>query len=494
MTLQVVRPLDLFGRFLLTFVNVGAYDNFLIGYKVKLDKGDQAHSGFSSWKTSRQWAQLLVNPLTHLLEQNPHLTVTLGNHLDLAPVFLRLTSIDLERLIRVHPIKTSTEIESVLELENNTRFDLSDNTSPLWHLAISPIEDDEESFYMIFISTHLNCDGIAGSTIVARIVEQLNLEPKSLDTNTIDTTSATKITITSNEPLPVPIEDRVDCTLPLPLSNYMKQPYKTTYWSGEIDNNIEERSDSELKLLQLTAQETSKILQSARKRSTTVQAALYAASMFATKSVFMSNTDETLAFGTVFSLRDRIPKPVPREELGNNFIFNAYYDIDVQDDSEFWDMAREYKDKIVKAVSTIENIEEMMTAVGLFDYLPKEDGAREEALKGKVRGDPHGRFMTILASNLGLVPNQSGPSSKTTNQPQYLLDEVFFSHGPPSCLASLSINAATINDKLNIIASWRKAAFKGRDRGNFFASEFKRILLEAVEDDKEKYLYQDAKN
>ncbi|KAF9346322.1 hypothetical protein BGX26_002195 [Mortierella sp. AD094] len=450
--------------------------------------------------------------MAHLLNQHSSLMVTVGDHLGDVPVFLRLESIDLQQLIRVVPIKSSTEIDRVIELEHNEPFDLSDNTSPLWRLTIAPIEDDSSSFYLMFIIHHAICDGRSGMVLTEQLIELLNSKPRQLEsTEDLSPSEFSRISITSSIPISVPMEDRFNChpsihalacelAKQLPVPKLLRKVFETKYWAGEIDSSREAPNVTELRLLQLTKQETSKVVQAAKRRSTTVQAILYMASVFATKSVFVSNTKEAINFGTVVSVRDKIPNPISRSDLGNYISIIPHNNIYIQGESDFWSMARIYRAQVVSATSTTSKIHDLMNDLGLLDYLPKKASAWEEAIKSDAYKAQHGRDMSVVMSNLGCMSSQQPTVTSNSDAPcesteilEYLMDDAIFSQSAMVNNTALIMSVVTGNGKMSVTTAWQKSTLKERARGNLFVSEFKRILFEAIDDGRESYLFKDAK-
>ncbi|KAF9999716.1 hypothetical protein BGZ80_002461 [Entomortierella chlamydospora] len=514
MALQFVRPLDMYARYCVASSVINHYKNFLIAHKIQLNPTEQTKLGgpnYPSWKSPYEWAQLLLYPMAYLLNQHPSLTVTIGDHLGNIPVYLRLKYIDLHRLIRVAPIKTSTEIGRVIEQEHNISFNFSDNTSPLWRLVVAPIEDDESSFYLIFSFHHAICDGRSAAALTEQLIGQLNSKPRQPENTPFSSPyGTTRISITSNKPIPAPMEDRFQlrlsvCTLvkevakQFPVPGFVRRAFETKYWAGDIDVSPEAPNETELCLLQLTTQETSRVVQASRRHSTTVQAILYAASVFATKSVFMSNAEdrnsaeETITFGTMISLRDRVPEPISPTDQGNYIAIMPHDGIYIREKSSFWSTASDYRKEIFETISTPQKVRSLMKDLGMMRCLPKKAGAWEKAIKSPRM--QHGRSMTIIMSNLGRVLSQSqnNQSSVSGEAPQYLVDDTIMSQSPFVNASAFLISAATTNGKMTISTAWQKAAFKERARGDLFASEFKRILLEAVDDGAETYLFEDAK-
>ncbi|KAF9350996.1 hypothetical protein BGX26_010883 [Mortierella sp. AD094] len=515
MTLQVVRDVDITGRYFVAVTNLKLYNNFIIANKLQFLPSTQKKKSTPSdfaWTSPQEWAQLLSGPITQLLDQYTTLGVVVGDHLTYKPKFLRLESVDLLRLVSVAPIKTHSELGAVLEKEHNVAFDLSDQTNPLWRLVIAPIADEPSSFYLILVLHHVIFDGRSGSSFSEQLIEQLNLQAKRADsTSIVNSSSVTNISITSNKPMPAPLEERIDCkpslwTLvsqiaqSLLVPTCVKRALNGQYWAGETEVLPGQPVEIELKLIQLTYQETSKLIQASKRRSTNVQSILYTASIFATKAVFMSgeeNAKDTILFSTPICFRDMLPNPIARADHGNYVSRILHPNIHIHDESEFWDLAHEYKKEVLERV-TLRGMQGFFEMLGMAEYLPKTDGAYEKSLVSQMGAFRYGRETSVSISNLGRGWSQFKSAAPTSGEvaenDEFLVKDGIFSIA--SMVADTAMEIAVIsvaNGAMSISVSWHKSTLKGRARGELFASEFKKILLEAIEDEREVYLFRDAK-
>ncbi|KAF9993394.1 hypothetical protein BGZ79_001949 [Entomortierella chlamydospora] len=509
MTLQVARAVDNLERYNVTRSNVNIYNN--------------------------EWAKLLLDPINNLLHQHPLLAHVVGDHLTAKPMFLCLENIDLLELIRIVPIKTPAEVGRVFEQEHNLPFDLSNQSIPLWRLTIAPIEEgDTQSFYLLYTFHHVIGDGRSAMALTDQLVQHLNLQAKKATNGAVfsNSSNTTKIQIASTKPIPESIESRINCypslrtliceaTRALLLPGFLKKALEIKYWAGELDSSLETPNVTELALLQLTTQETLKVIQAAKRHSTTVQAILYTASVFAAKFVFMSNRrpvplgegpyeddnnpieEEAIVFATPVSLRDLIPNPIAPDDQGNYTSEFLDYNVRVWDDSSFWEMTAVYRRRIIEATTTARGLQDLLEHFGMLSLLPKKDGGWESYMVSKVHKDQHGRKATIKLSNIG----RGWEQSKTTSDdhvaengndddvaiPRFLIKDGVFSQSSGVTASALTMSVATANGVMTISTTWQKAAFRGRARGELFMSEFKRILFEAIEDGKVDYMFKDAK-
>ncbi|KAF9162041.1 hypothetical protein BGX21_011494 [Mortierella sp. AD011] len=538
MTLQVARAVDNLERYNVTRSNVNIYNNVIVGNLLQFQHTSQKEF-ISSLTGPQEWAKLLLDPINSLLHQHPLLAHVVGDHLTAKPMFLRLECIDLLELIRITPIKTPAEVGRVFEQEHNLPFDLSNQSTPLWRLTIAPIEEgDTQSFYLLYIFHHVIGDGRSAMAVTDQLVQQLNLQAKKVTNDAVFSNSSnatTKIRITSTKPIPESIESRINCypsfrtliceaTRALLLPGFLKKALEIKYWAGEFDSSLETPNVTELALLQLTMQETLKVIQAAKRHSTTVQAVLYTASVFAAKSVFMSNRrpvplddgtyddnnnhieEEAIVFATPVSLRDLIPNPIAPGDQGNYTSEFLDYNVRVRDGSSFWEMTAVYRRRIIEATTTARGLQDLLEHFGMLSLLPKKDGGWESYMVSKVHKDQHGRKATIKLSNIGRgwerpkttsdghVADSGGEGGDDGATPRFLIKDGVFSQSSGVTASALTMSVATANGVLTISTTWQKAAFRGRSRGELFMSEFKRILFEAIEDEKVDYMFKDAKS
>ncbi|KAF9366303.1 hypothetical protein BGX34_004490 [Mortierella sp. NVP85] len=516
MSLQVARPVDHLERYNITRSNLNIYHNVLVGNRIH-----SPHLAKQFLSSVQEWAQLLLDPITQLIEQHPSLALVVGDHLTAKPIFLYLKSVDLLSLIRVVPIKTALQVDRIIEEEHNLPFDLSDQSTPLWRLVITPTEDDPSTFYLLYTFHHVIGDGRSAMAITEQLVEQLNLQQDRFDpTNPRLPSSTMQIAIASNKPIPASLESRVNCypslrtliyeaSRALFLPGFVKKALEPRYWAGEMDSSLEVPNKTELAYLQFSQEETSSILRAAKRRSTTVQSVLYAAAVFAVKLVFMSNAssnnnkhgndkqEETIVFATPVSLRSLIAKPIAPEDQGNYTSEILHSKINVRNESNFWTNA--YRQEIVHATTTPSGLRELLEHVGMLSLLPKHDGAWEKFMANQVKRDQHGRKATIKVSNLGrgwdLSRRKDGRGSQeeeSTRTLEFCVQDAVFSQSSGVTASALTMNVATANGIMTMITTWQKATFQSRSRGDLFMREFKRILSEALDDAREEYSFSEA--
>ncbi|KAF9282002.1 hypothetical protein BGZ68_006275 [Mortierella alpina] len=515
MTLKPARPVDHLERYNVTRSNLNIYHNVVVGNKLHSRRPTEHIPPLADASgdacTSSDWAQLFVHPISWLIEQHPTLSVVIGDHLSAKPMFLHLPQVDLQPLIRVVPVKSASDIGQVLEKEHNLPFDLSNYDIPLWRLVVVPIEDDPSSFYLLYTFHHVIGDGRSAMALTEQLIEQLNLQAR---TRNLTTTRACfqdlKIPIRALKPVPASIESRINCnpslrtlvfeaTRAVLLPAFVKKSLETRYWAGEFDSSLQVPNETELAYLQLSPDETKRVLCATKTRQTTVQSILATAAIFATKSVFMSGDvdetekeDEALVFATPVSLRTLIQDPIAPEEQGNYTSEIMHNNIRVSDESSFWDMARVYRAQVVDATSTPAGLRDLLEHFGMLSLLSTKDGGWEKFMASKVTKDQHGRKASVKLSNLGSGWATPAVAKDQTMEREFRVQDAIFSQSSGVTASALTMSVATANGVLTVVTTWQKAAFRGRARGELFVSEFKRILMEAIKEGRDEYFFRDV--
>ncbi|KAG0257432.1 hypothetical protein BG011_003952 [Mortierella polycephala] len=416
-----------------------------------------------------------------------------------------------------------------MERENNTPFDLANQEIPLWRLVVAPIEEDPASFYLLYTFHHAIGDGRSGMALTEQLIQQLNLQAQARIVPCVfsDSHKSAVIEAVSNRPIPDSIESRVDCypsirtllieaSRALFLPGFMKKALEAPYWAGEIDSSLDIPNETELALLRFTPEETRAIVAAAKRRLTTVQSVLYTASIFSAQSIFLSAASshsnrktESLTFATPVSLRTLLPNTkIAPEDQGNYTSEILHNNIRIVDTTSFWGMTHAYRKKVVQGTQTALGVQTLLEHFGMLSLLSKKDGAWEEFMASRVKKDQHGRKASIKLSNLGqgwkdisaaaaaaisTSANDGLAQNVKDEDTEFLVQDAVFSQSSGVTASALTMSAATANATMTLTVTWQRAAFHGRCRGELFMSEFKRILMEAVANAREDYLFTDVK-
>ncbi|KAF9986963.1 hypothetical protein BGZ75_001199 [Mortierella antarctica] len=489
MALPVVREVGNLERYSLARGNAGVYFNVLVGPRLKLQ-----HATLQLPQDTAQWVDLLKGPLAHLIKQHTALSVVFGGPFSAKPVFLRLPSIDIASVVRVTEIGEAQQVTQVLEQEHARPFDVTDQTLPLWRLVVARVKSDD-SFYLIYNFHHSIGDGRSGMVFTEQLLERLNVQaaesPSSSD-------ASTSTLVTSPEgPLPLTLEERL---------------FRESI--GDFAATLDAPHESQVGIFHLDRAETSQIVKAAKAHNNTVQAILFAASVFAVKAVFLSSTKaaagntnnsnkekdsksavatttkDAISFSTPVALRPLISPPIAPEDQGcfpSEFVTN---NIQIGLGTMFWDLAQTYRQRLVRKTQTPKGISHLLQHVGLLAYLPNKPNGWEDYIKSLVKKEHGGRQSTLMISNLGRAWDQDPTTTAAAFQ---VLDSAFsqsaFTPGP-----AITLGASTANGVLSITATWQKATFANRDRPERYLKEFRRILLEATATlpERKEYRFQEA--
>ncbi|KAG0351935.1 hypothetical protein BG005_008573 [Podila minutissima] len=332
------------------------------------------------------------------------------------------------------------------------------------------------------------------------LVERLNHEinnptPPSLNPAIIPT---------SEEPLPPSIEQRIDCspsittllkeaTMILFLPGPLKRMLEKKYWAGDIDASAKVPHETLASYIALTQEETKKIVAAAKAHKTTVNNILFSASMFATKSLFLSDADKTnpsttkdkFRFSTAVALRNMVSPPIDKYAQGVYISEAVNQNIKVKLETSFWGLSHKYGASILKSTQTTKGSKKLFEHAGLLEYLPKTQGAWEEFVMEQFKKLQHGRETTVRFSNLG----------KAWDQPQdrevgFKVLHPVFSQSACTTAAAFNCQAATANNTLVMTNTWQKSTFETREKADRVLAEMRRIMLEAAE--KENYSFRDS--
>ncbi|GJJ68919.1 hypothetical protein EMPS_01265 [Entomortierella parvispora] len=503
MSLPFVRDVANLERYSLARANAGVYSNVIVGTRLQIQPLEgkaapplpQDHSG---------WLQFLARPLTNLIQQHSVLSVVVGDHLSPHPKFLRMPSVDLNKVIRVATVRCPADVSEVLAEEHRVMFDYLDVEVPLWRIIVVQVQEDD-TFYILYNFQHAIGDGRSAMALTEQLVEQINLDAALHGTDR--PLSSTVVTSPTHE-LPLNMEARVNCqpsytllikeaTTGLLLPGFLKKAIEQKYWAGEIDATLEAPHETEVDIWFLTQEETSLMAKAAKARNTTVQAILFAASVFATKAVYLSKVDkeknivtttkDILTFGTPVSLRSLVQPPIARNDQGSYTSEITTKNIRVRLDTEFWVLAQKYRKEIVKGTTTRKGVRHLLEYTGLLEFIPKDSW--DDFMKGHIKKEQHGRQTTLKLSNIGKAWDQT--ATEATPIAFKVLHSVF-SQDASTISSPFTLNAATANGILTVTSTWQRATFKSKESAQRFMTEFKRILLVSSEPERKEYHFRDA--
>ncbi|KAF9366732.1 hypothetical protein CPB97_006736, partial [Podila verticillata] len=142
---------------------------------------------------------------------------------------------------------------------------------------------------------------------------------------------------------------------------HLKRMFESKHWAGDIDASVKAPHETLVSYLALTQEETKTIVAAAKTHKTTVNTILSSASMFALKSLFMSDasnkanpstTKDKLSISTAVALRNMISPPIDKYDQGVYVSEAVTKDIRVELQTSFWGLSHMYGLSIVQATQT----------------------------------------------------------------------------------------------------------------------------------------------
>lgn len=100
---------------------------------------------------------VIYSTVKHVIEVHPVLGITIAREYSRNPSFVRLTELDLTRIVR---FTTESDVGRVIEDAHQNRFECLEQL-PLWRLVVSRL-DAAGHFYVCFFVHHGICDGTSG--------------------------------------------------------------------------------------------------------------------------------------------------------------------------------------------------------------------------------------------------------------------------------------------------------------------------------------------
>ncbi|KAI9241534.1 MAG: alcohol acetyltransferase [Podila humilis] len=491
--LPLVRPVANLERYTLAQGNTNIYYNVVIGTRLQLQSN-------LKWPQDKgQWIALLSPALSWLVQQRPALSVVIGEHLSAHPTFRRLPHIDLNKIIRLDSIQHPEDIAKVMEAEHAQPFNIAHHEVPLWRIIVVHVKQDD-TYYLLYNFQHSISDGRSGMMFSELLVERLNHEINS----PTPATSNLAIIPTSNEPLPPSLEQRTDCrpsitTLIKELSTHhllpehLKRMLESKYWAGDIDASVKTSHETLVSYLALTQEETKTIVAAAKAHKTTVNTILSSASLFALKSLFMSDasnranpstTKDKLSISTAVALRNMISPPIDKYDQGVYVSEAVTKDIRVELQTSFWGLSHMYGASVIQATQTTKGRKSLLEHLGLLEYLPKTQGGWEEYMVSQFKELQHGRETTVRFSNLGKAWDQ------LQDEVGFKVLDPVFSQSACTTSSAFTFSAATANNTLVVTNTWQKSTFATREKADKVLVEMRRIMLEAAA--KEDYSFHDS--
>ncbi|KAG0351936.1 hypothetical protein BG005_008574 [Podila minutissima] len=512
------RPVANLERYFLGLGNAHMYYNVTMGIRLQFQPHSESH-GFGPKELPRnkdQWLALLVPALAIIVSQHPMMSTFIAEHLTATPTFQAMSSIDLSKIIAVDSVQQSGDIAKFLEKEHDTPFDLGNHEVPLWRIMVVHVVDDD-TFYLLYIFHHSLCDGRSSAAFTEQLIAELN-HPSKKDSAPLPLSSPWTITCPKTAPLPLALEQRVDCTPrfrtrmhhllhQVLMPAWLKKTLKSQFWAG--DYPATNSNETQLGIVVLTPEETSQVIAAARREHTTVNSILFTSFLFAIKAVFLSSshngnrdgkkgatttTKDLFSASTVACPRSSqlFSSPVEQSEQVLCIADLWTHGHAVELETGFWEFTREYHAQVVRHVRTPGNLQRLLENYGTLRYMPGSPEGYEKALQQRLVRQQHGREGTMRTSNIGVGWKQQeegeegGKVAFKVLHPLFTMSAVTMGPAFTFCVATGEGGSLVVSN------TWQRGAVRSRESAERVLQEFRRIVGEASQEGKEGYLFRDV--
>ncbi|KAG0030663.1 hypothetical protein BGZ82_007331 [Podila clonocystis] len=201
---------------------------------------------------------------------------------------------------------------------------------------------------------------------------------------------------TTNPPLPLALEQRVDCTPSLKtrvrhflhqviMPAWHKKAFEPQFRAGEFPATAS--NETQLGIVVLNPEETSQVIAAARRKHTTVNSVLFTSFLFAIKAVFLSSShsdNKDAKKGATMTTQDlfsALTVTCPRSmQLFSSPVEQSEHVLCIADlwtqghavelETEFWSFTREYHAQVVRHVRTPRKLQRLLENYGALRYMP----------------------------------------------------------------------------------------------------------------------------
>ncbi len=338
-----------------------------------------------------------------LINQHPILTaIPLGEDTK-DPYWVRLPEIDLSQTISFQKAaqtlsldENDSELQSVLETQHGVGFTAP---FPYWRLLVLTEDDEIRRCTAVFVYHHALGDGTSGKTFHRSFLEALrgaaSLQPDEAKQVVTSPKTALLPNLEAVHPLPISLP----YLLRIAFREWVYSKPVPELWAG---GPIQVPLKTNIRLLVLTAVQTSALVKICREHSTTLTCALHTA---IARSIFAHVPEKfTHIAGSIpITQRPWLPDTITEDsmgvyvqELGESFSRKA-----VTEKTFPWSEAQRVRKSVKKEIS----LESKNTSVGLFKYVKDYRKDLYETRIGKERKS------TFELSSLGVVKAENTDDS-----------------------------------------------------------------------------------
>ncbi|CAI2167597.1 1830_t:CDS:1 [Funneliformis geosporum] len=483
---DVIRPLGLLERYFQITHDIEHYYNvgLLIRYKVPL-KFSLVSTPSTPIPTDTKDAilKILYPTLERMISKQQALAVVFADLYSSKPLFIRLREIDLSRIVRFAVVNDDKDIEKLLEEEHNKKFDVEDQTSPLWRIVVGiksacnerEISNDWNLFFGIFWH-HTIGDGRSALVMYTSFHESLLEILSEISDYTKEPTTKIKLPKHSTIPLGKPIEECLEFKFTLAqtvkellkfylLPTFFVKKQLKGYWLGDNPSFSFTKNNTKTLFYSITAEELNTLLRLSKQHKTTITSIFNIALVFSAYHhlILGSNQDDNnlsknarelapfdaIKLATCINLRPYTTPLTPWTQMGvyisGSESIYKYPISKITDDNnypqlDFWKMCKEFRSDLIN-----NGIPHAINFLGNLNLLPNESQKYKDVLRNKADDRIMGRDCSMMVSSIGKF---SELTSGNPSANEWKVNDLIFCQSSVTMYSAFTINVISFEDKL----------------------------------------------
>ncbi|CAG8502908.1 9298_t:CDS:1 [Funneliformis caledonium] len=479
---DVVRPLGLLERYFQMTHDVEHYCNvgLLIRYKIPL-KFSLASTPSTPIPTEIKDAilRILYPTLERMISKQQALAVAFAELYSSKPLFIRLREMDLSRIVKFVVVNDDKDIERLLEDEHNKKFNVEDQTLPLWRIVVgirsACDEQDISNNWNLLIGIfwhHSIGDGRSALVIYTSFQESL-LETQSIKSDsTKELTTKIKLPQHSTIPLGKPIEECLEFDLSLAqtvkelfkfylLPTFLVKKQLKGCWLGDSPSFSFTKNHTKTLLYSITADELNVLLRLSKQHKTTITSIFNIALIFSAYHhlILGSNQDDNsvseyarelapfdaINLATCINLRPYTTPMTPWTQMGvyisgNESIYKYPTVKNNYPQMDFWKMSKEFRSDLIN-----NGVPHSINFLGNLKLLPNESQKYKNVLINKANDGIMGRDCSMMVSNIGKF---SELTSENPIDNEWKVNDLIFCQSSVTMYSAFTINVISFEDKL----------------------------------------------
>ncbi|RIA82635.1 alcohol acetyltransferase [Glomus cerebriforme] len=496
---NIVRPLGNLERFFQIVHDIDYYYNVGLTIRYKIPKNVSLPTSTSiPDEIKNKILRILYPTLEQTILKEPSLAVSFANLHTSKPLFVRLLEIDLNRIVRFVIVNDDHDIEQLLEEEHTTKFNVEDNSIPLWRIVVGIKRDfnikKETTNWNLIISIiwhHAIGDGKSALVFYSSFNESL-LENLNKNHSLQDSFNELKSNITlpqqSTIPFCKPLEKCVNIKFPFlflvkevfrdfVLPKFLKRKLLKGYWLGDIPTYSLSKNITKILLYSITVEEFKSLLSQSRQHNTTITSIFNISLLFSAYHhlILASNKDDniskdakklapfdTIKLDTCINLRPYSTPELPWTQSGiyvsDQFLIYKYpkpnntsdNDKDSYPELDFWKMSREFREQLINR-----GISDSIEYLGITKLILNDRKKFENMLHKKIDGEIMGRENSVMISNIGKFPKILSNLEGNISDNEWTIDDMIFSQSSVNFSSGITISIISYEDKLTFSLAYQ---------------------------------------